>query len=175
MPIETVRSRAIKKMKATASTTKLTYRSLLPWRCWGSAYSHWDGGSGVYKQPTVLTSVGLSFLTTRTNKHTYSEIKPTRKKKWTLDALRLEALKYDTRLAFQKGSKSAYRQAQKHGRLDSICRHMPKPLRLYTDSELIEDAKQYRTKKEYRTNSVCYKKASKRGLLESIYQQLNLR
>ena len=43
---------------------------------------------------------------------------------WTKDNCHLEALKYDTRHDFQKGSKSAYSTAVHHGWLDDICGHM---------------------------------------------------
>lgn len=43
---------------------------------------------------------------------------------WTKESCHLEALKYDTRYDFQKGSKSAYSTAVQHGWLDDICGHM---------------------------------------------------
>lgn len=43
---------------------------------------------------------------------------------WTKENCHLEALKYDTRYDFQKGSKSAYSVASKHDWLDDICGHM---------------------------------------------------
>ena len=125
----------------------------------------------MYHPPEVLTNVGLSFLTQRTNRHTYDIIIP-RKKKWTLEALQLEALKYDTRLAFQKGSKSAYSQAQKQGMIGTVCRHMPKPPTQLTDSELYEDAVRYKTKREYYTSSRYYFEVSKRGLLKDFYNRM---
>ncbi len=44
--------------------------------------------------------------------------------KWTYEMLRDEALKYSTRIVFQKSSSSAYRTAYNRGILDDICTHM---------------------------------------------------
>jgi predicted GIY-YIG superfamily endonuclease len=45
---------------------------------------------------------------------------------WTIDRVREEALKYDSRKKFQKGSSSAYQVAYKNKWLDHICSHMTK-------------------------------------------------
>lgn len=124
------------------------------------------------KEPTALTAKGLSFLTSTPSKHDYSINRPRRKKKWTTEALRLEALKYDTRLAFQKGSRSAYSQAQKHGVLDRVCRHMQKRPKDLTKDELKEDALKYTDLTSYYTNSRYYKEAARRGIREEICQHM---
>lgn len=47
--------------------------------------------------------------------------------KWTIDAITLEAQKYSRRSDFSKGCGSAYNAAKRHGILDMVCIHMPKP------------------------------------------------
>jgi len=47
-------------------------------------------------------------------------------RKWTYEMLRDEALKYDTRLEFYKGSKGAYLCVYKRDLLDELCAHMGK-------------------------------------------------
>lgn len=62
-------------------------------------------------------------------------------RKWTLDNLRSEALKFKTRNDFAKTSASAYASAWKKNLLDEICQHMPPRHRnVYTKDECIEMA-----------------------------------
>lgn len=46
--------------------------------------------------------------------------------KWTLELLIAEAIKYETRWAFNKGSNNAYCSAWRRGLLDEACAHMVK-------------------------------------------------
>jgi hypothetical protein len=46
--------------------------------------------------------------------------------KWTDEALAIEALKYNNKTEFCKGSWGAYQTARSRGILDKICAHMPK-------------------------------------------------
>ena len=48
------------------------------------------------------------------------------KVKWVVETLKKEALKYNSRSSFQKGSYGAYQSARKRGILDEICDHMKK-------------------------------------------------
>lgn len=43
---------------------------------------------------------------------------------WTINRVLKEALKYETRNAFQKGSSGAYNSAFVHGWIDELCEHM---------------------------------------------------
>lgn len=75
---------------------------------------------------------------------------------WTDDELRQEALKYDTKNKFAKGSPSAYGQAQSKGKdfYDSITSHMTQVSRLpWTDDELRQEALKYDTKSTFIKNS----------------------
>ena len=44
--------------------------------------------------------------------------------KWTMEVLKFEALKYTSRVEFQKANKSAYNSACRQSLLDEICKHM---------------------------------------------------
>lgn len=58
--------------------------------------------------------------------HMVAAPRPGAPKKWTLELIHREALKYETRSAFQKGFQSAYQTAYKNGWLDQVCTHMKK-------------------------------------------------
>ena len=58
-------------------------------------------------------------------------------RKWTLEALKIEALRYQTRTEFSKGSSGAYNAAWKNGWLDIVCSHMPKAERLTDYKNLV--------------------------------------
>jgi hypothetical protein len=45
-------------------------------------------------------------------------------RKWTIKELKLEALKYKTRMEFKKNSSGAYKFASRLNLLDEICQHM---------------------------------------------------
>lgn len=45
-------------------------------------------------------------------------------KKWDLETIKAEALKYSNRTAFKEGSGGAYRRALRTGILDDVCQHM---------------------------------------------------
>ena len=63
---------------------------------------------------------------------------------WNFDNCKVEALKYDKRVDFQKNSKGAYKASFKNNWLDEICSHMDnikKPNGYYTLEKCIEIAK----------------------------------
>ena len=73
-------------------------------------------------------------------------------RKWDFESLRLEALKYQHRVDFQKKSSSAYVIAIKLGILDQICQHMRPLHKTYTIEELFETSKKYRYPSEWQSN-----------------------
>jgi len=92
-----------------------------------------------------------------------------RKLKWTEEKLKEEALKYDTRGEFSKGSESAYSAARKKGLLDDICGHMEGRKLKWTEDMLQEEALKYDTRGEFAKGSKnAYDAAQKRGLLDKI-------
>lgn len=94
---------------------------------------------------------------------------------WTDEALKAEALKYNTRSEFAEGNQTAYTSARKRGKdfYNSVCSHM-KYVRIYwTDEMLHEEAHFYTTTKEFRKGSPnAYAAAVKRGILSSVYKYL---
>ncbi len=73
---------------------------------------------------------------------------------WTFDRLHEEALKYNDRGSFQKGSSSAYVIARRNGVLDAICSHMkPSLTEAYTPEELQLEADKYLTRGDFCTGS----------------------
>lgn len=59
-------------------------------------------------------------------------------RKWTLEKLQAEALKYNQRMDFQYGSTGAYLSARRQKLLDVVCSHMQESAtKKYTDEEII--------------------------------------
>ncbi len=83
-----------------------------------------------------------------------------------------EALKYETRTAFQKGSPSACSAAQNNGWMDDICDHMEelkKPNGYWTFAKCLEQAQQYTTISVFKTTSPsAYQAANREGWLDKI-------
>lgn len=97
---------------------------------------------------------------------------------WTLEKLKIEALKYESRGEFQNNSNGAYQAALKKKLLDQVCAHMPKhidqsgenhPMFKWGTKTLKEEALRYKTKDEFRKmNPKAYKSAYRRGILNTI-------
>jgi len=90
-------------------------------------------------------------------------------KKWTLDELKREARKYNSRNAFKNGSRCAYNACQRRGILNEICKHMKNVLTYWTDEMLRKEALKYKTRSEFyeRSNS-AYNLSQKRGILDDV-------
>jgi len=98
-----------------------------------------------------------------------------RKLKWTEEKLKEEALKYDTRIEFQKGSYGAYSAAQRRGLLEEVCFHMEARF-TWTKDMLKTEALKYDTRFEFsKGNSGAYTTAHKRGLLNDICSHMEAR
>lgn len=80
-------------------------------------------------------------------------VHPTPLRKWTLEALKKEAKKYNSRSEFQSKNSSAYSIAAKENLLDEICVHM-NPLReapnYWTKEKCQERALLYKTKSDFK-------------------------
>ncbi|HHF0554681.1 GIY-YIG nuclease family protein [Vibrio alginolyticus] len=96
--------------------------------------------------------------------------------KWTEDLCRAEAMKYQTRYEFQKGSRQAHAAAQRQGILDKICQHMIKPKRkvYWTRERLAKEATKYKSRTDFANGSGgAYSTARKNGWLDEICAHMN--
>lgn len=75
-------------------------------------------------------------------------------KKISDDDIKIEALKYNTRVDFQKNSTSHYSAALRKGIVDEVCSHMGKPLnqKRYTKEEILESALKYNNQRDWEIN-----------------------
>ena len=90
---------------------------------------------------------------------------------WTLERCKVEALKYERRIDFQKGSESAYIAAHKNGWLDECCAHMASVIRKpkgYWTLELCKaEALPYSSRNDFKKGSgAAYTAAQKNGWID---------
>lgn len=92
--------------------------------------------------------------------------------KWTKEKLRKEALKYKSRVEFQKRNGTAYAAVRKNGWLKELCAHMPLlqiPNGSLTKEVCRNEAIKYTTRTQFARNSAgAYDKAWKNGWLDEI-------
>jgi predicted GIY-YIG superfamily endonuclease len=90
--------------------------------------------------------------------------------KWTFDEIQKEALKYNSRGEFQKGSPNAYQKALKQNILDDIIKHMGPPLRKrYTYEQIKDVASKYTHLKDFRENHEGeYNASQRRGFFNEV-------
>ena len=90
------------------------------------------------------------------------------KVKWTNEMLRKEALKYNKKISFQKGSSAAYQYAHRIGLFEEICSHMSANIK-WSDDMLKDEALKYHTRIGFQKGSIsAYLIAYKRGVLDEI-------
>lgn len=91
---------------------------------------------------------------------------------WTLERVKEEALKYNSRNEFKINSPSAYIIANRNKWLNDVCYHMTGGRKLngyWTLERVKEEALKYRTKKEFEKGSIsAYNIAHKNGWIEDI-------
>jgi hypothetical protein len=96
----------------------------------------------------------------------YGNLKDMRLKKWPKEKCQIEALKYKTRTAFQKGSSSASQIAYLKGWLDEICTHMVPNHVDWTKELVFTEALKYKTISQFQKASPgAYKAAVRFSLL----------
>ena len=95
--------------------------------------------------------------------------RPERVLKWTFEAVHREALRFETRSAFSKGSLNAYTAARRGGWLDEVCSHM-KQLRIDWTKDLVQaEALKYESRGEFgRAAKGAYEYALKNGFLDDV-------
>jgi predicted GIY-YIG superfamily endonuclease len=88
--------------------------------------------------------------------------------KWTIDILKQEALKYNTRAQFQKENPKAYGAALRYRIMDDITQHMGKRKNeKVTDDYILNIAKKYNTLKDFRFNEPnVYQLILRRNLID---------
>ena len=90
---------------------------------------------------------------------------------WTLERCHKAASKYQSRKDFKKNDGSAYSTAVRNGWIEQICTHMVKPILQikWTYEKLSEEAKKYKTKKDFKLFShSAYVTAVRNGVLDDI-------
>jgi hypothetical protein len=107
-----------------------------------------------------------------------SNIRLSEPRKYSLESIQTEALKYKSRWEFQKRSLGHYRAAHSRKILDQVCSHMPKhvsmagknnPIFKWSDKKLKEEALKYSSVGEFvRESRSAYFTASARGLLDQV-------
>lgn len=93
--------------------------------------------------------------------------------KWTLETVREEALKYQTRISFYRGNPSAYGAATRNGWLDDVCSHMQQTFTFWTREMLEEEIGKYTTLQEFRVQCPNgYAAARRFGIMEELTSHL---
>ena len=90
---------------------------------------------------------------------------------WTFEQCHKAALKYQSRVEFKKKDGSAYSTAIRNKWIEQICTHMIKPVPKvkWTYKKLEEEAKRYKTKKEFELFShSAYVTAVRNGILDEV-------
>lgn len=88
---------------------------------------------------------------------------------WTKERLMAEAAEYETRMAFQKGSNSAYIIARNKGWLDEVCAHMRQILTPWPESAVRAEALKYTRRSDFRDGSPsAYDKSKKLGIHDDV-------
>jgi hypothetical protein len=91
------------------------------------------------------------------------------KKRWTYENTKNEALKYQSRGDFQKGTQSAYNAAKRNGWLDEVCSHMTPKRKQWTFEEVHQIALQYSSTIEMqRGNAAAYSAAQWNGWWKKV-------
>ena len=95
---------------------------------------------------------------------------PAKKRKWSIEELKQEALKYDRRKDFHENSCGASTKAYRLGIMDEICSHMkPKHSEKWDSESIKTEALKYDDRKKFRVGSRgAYKAAKKFGIVEEV-------
>ena len=96
---------------------------------------------------------------------------------WTLDKVKGEALKFNTRNDFKKNSPSPYQIAYRNGWLDEVCSHMRsdrKPKGYWTLDKVKEEALKFNSRKEFERESSAYQIAYRNGWLDEVCSHMRV-
>jgi hypothetical protein len=93
--------------------------------------------------------------------------------KWTFEMAQKEALNYQTRNAFNKGNRNAYRYACNNKLLDVICSHMSDIRTTWTYETCEQEALKYQTRFDFQQGvGGAYKAALRNGWLDEICKHM---
>ncbi len=101
-----------------------------------------------------------------------------RKRKWTLESCKTEAIKYKTKNEFQKGNSGAYIYARKHGLLEKFdwFEEIKKPNGYWTRERYEEESRKYQSKKEFvKGCPAAHSAAIKNGWMDEFSWLVNQR
>ncbi len=94
-------------------------------------------------------------------------------KKWSDNMLKKEALKYNTRLSFQKLSSGAYQSSKSRGILNEICKHMIDRF-IWTNENIKIEALKYKNRSDFSKYSVsAYGSSIKLGILDDVCSHMD--
>lgn len=97
---------------------------------------------------------------------------------WNKETCRIEALKYNSRVVFQKKGGSAYNVAHASGWISDICQHMHRPANsniLWNKETCKIEALKYETRKDFNKESKgAYLTAHKLGILDDICSHMKI-
>jgi hypothetical protein len=95
---------------------------------------------------------------------------------WTKERCLEDALKYKTRNDWQTSKKSGYHSAKRNGWRDECCQHMVaaiKPTGYWTKKRCLEEAKKYKTKKDWKLScGSSFNAAYKNNWFEECIQHM---
>lgn len=101
-----------------------------------------------------------------------------RKRKWSSESCRSEAIKYKSKIEFQKKNAGAYIYARRHGLLDKFkwLEELKKPNGYWTRERCVEESRKYHSKKEFvKGCPAAHSAAVKNGWLEEFTWLVNQR
>ena len=95
--------------------------------------------------------------------------------KWTPETITAEALKYNTRSEFARGSGGAYSTATRLGIRDDVCSHMIRKVK-WTPETITAEALKYNTRSEFKKGSGgAYHAARNLKILDAVCLHMNSR
>lgn len=127
-----------------------------------------------YKESSAYAAASKRGVLDKVCAHMTSEEPRKGRTNWTEEMLAVEAKKYSTRVAFQRGSPNAYKAARCRGILDRICTYTATQTSWDYDMLAAEAAK-YATRKAFQIGSTsAYGVAKSRNILDQICEHMSV-
>jgi predicted GIY-YIG superfamily endonuclease len=91
------------------------------------------------------------------------------KEKWTFERVKNEALKFNTKFAFEKGCGGAYGKAIRKGWINQVCMHMKPLLTTWTHELCLAEALKYTSRSQFRDKKIgAYLYAHRNGIINDV-------